>query len=182
MPHLRALRDRIHGEVCERGYNPRINVVHAVLWQRRARCEHAGDSARRLLAGERSARRGHGRGGREDAACATASCCATAPSTAPTAFPAPKARSSRAVSGWPTTTPSPDESKRPNTCFERLLGLRNHLGLLAEEYDPALKRQLGNFPQAFSHLALIFTARVIDTMRRKGQAPTHEDVTRFTTA
>ena len=45
--------------------------------------------------------------------------------------------------------------------FERLLGLRNHLGLLAEEYDPRLQRQVGNFPQAFSHLALIFTAQVI---------------------
>jgi GH15 family glucan-1,4-alpha-glucosidase len=43
--------------------------------------------------------------------------------------------------------------------FERLLSLRNDVGLLAEEYDPSSKRQLGNFPQAFSHLALINTAR-----------------------
>jgi len=43
--------------------------------------------------------------------------------------------------------------------FGRLLSLRNDVGLLAEEYDPAAKRQLGNFPQAFSHLALINTAR-----------------------
>ena len=42
--------------------------------------------------------------------------------------------------------------------FERLLALRNDVGLLAEEYDPVEKRQLGNFPQAFSHLALINTA------------------------
>jgi GH15 family glucan-1,4-alpha-glucosidase len=42
--------------------------------------------------------------------------------------------------------------------FERLLSLRNDVGLLAEEYDPSAKRQLGNFPQAFSHLALINTA------------------------
>jgi GH15 family glucan-1,4-alpha-glucosidase len=42
--------------------------------------------------------------------------------------------------------------------FERLLSLRNDVGLLAEEYDPAARRQLGNFPQAFSHLALIGTA------------------------
>ena len=42
--------------------------------------------------------------------------------------------------------------------FERLLALRNDVGLLAEEYDPADKRQLGNFPQAFSHLALINSA------------------------
>jgi GH15 family glucan-1,4-alpha-glucosidase len=42
--------------------------------------------------------------------------------------------------------------------FERLLALRNDVGLLAEEYDPRERRQLGNFPQAFSHLALINTA------------------------
>jgi GH15 family glucan-1,4-alpha-glucosidase len=43
--------------------------------------------------------------------------------------------------------------------FERLLGLGNDLGLLAEEYDPAARRLLGNFPQAFSHVMLINTAR-----------------------
>ena len=44
------------------------------------------------------------------------------------------------------------------TLFERLLGLTNDLGLLAEEYDVARQRQVGNFPQAFSHLALINAA------------------------
>jgi GH15 family glucan-1,4-alpha-glucosidase len=47
------------------------------------------------------------------------------------------------------------------TLFDRLLALRNDLGLLAEEYDVAHKRQVGNFPQAFSHLALIVAARDI---------------------
>jgi GH15 family glucan-1,4-alpha-glucosidase len=42
--------------------------------------------------------------------------------------------------------------------FERLLGLCNDVGLLAEEYDPAAQRLLGNFPQAFSHVGLINTA------------------------
>ncbi len=42
--------------------------------------------------------------------------------------------------------------------FERLLGLANDVGLLAEEYDPAARRFLGNFPQAFSHVALVDTA------------------------
>jgi len=42
--------------------------------------------------------------------------------------------------------------------FERLLELRNDLGLLAEEYDTRLRRQVGNFPQAFSHVALVNTA------------------------
>jgi len=42
--------------------------------------------------------------------------------------------------------------------FERLLALRNDLGLLAEEYDPIAKRFAGNFPQAFSHIGLVNTA------------------------
>jgi GH15 family glucan-1,4-alpha-glucosidase len=42
--------------------------------------------------------------------------------------------------------------------FERLLDLRNEVGLLSEEFDPVAERQLGNFPQAFTHLALINTA------------------------
>jgi GH15 family glucan-1,4-alpha-glucosidase len=42
--------------------------------------------------------------------------------------------------------------------FERLVGLTNDVGLLSEEYDPAAKRFLGNFPQAFSHVALVNTA------------------------
>jgi GH15 family glucan-1,4-alpha-glucosidase len=42
--------------------------------------------------------------------------------------------------------------------FERLLGLANDVGLLAEEYDPHLKRQVGNFPQAFTHVGLVNTA------------------------
>jgi GH15 family glucan-1,4-alpha-glucosidase len=45
--------------------------------------------------------------------------------------------------------------------FERLLELRNDVGLLAEEYDPVSRRMLGNFPQAFSHLALIDAAQAL---------------------
>ena len=42
--------------------------------------------------------------------------------------------------------------------FERLLALRNDLGLLSEEYDPLAGRLVGNFPQAFSHVSLINSA------------------------
>jgi GH15 family glucan-1,4-alpha-glucosidase len=45
--------------------------------------------------------------------------------------------------------------------FERLVGLCNDVGLLSEEYDPRACRQLGNFPQAFSHLALVDAAQAL---------------------
>ena len=54
--------------------------------------------------------------------------------------------------------------------FERLLGLANDVGLLAEEYDPRAKRLVGNFPQAFSHLALIGSALDIQASRSDGKA------------
>ena len=50
--------------------------------------------------------------------------------------------------------------------FERLLSLRNELGLLAEEYDPGLDRLVGNFPQAFSHIGLVNTALRLDAALR----------------
>src|SRR5262245_20387270 len=46
--------------------------------------------------------------------------------------------------------------------FDRLLSIKNHLGLLAEEYDPIAGRHIRNFPQGFSHFALIYTAGVIE--------------------
>jgi GH15 family glucan-1,4-alpha-glucosidase len=63
-----------------------------------------------------------------------------------------------------------DEAK---ALFERLLSLRNDLGLLAEEYDPVARRHLGNFPQAFSHVALVNTAH--NLMRVRGPAKSRAD-------
>jgi GH15 family glucan-1,4-alpha-glucosidase len=63
--------------------------------------------------------------------------------------------------------------------FERLLGLSNDLGLLAEEYDVERRRQVGNFPQAFSHLTLIgaayaLAAAQMETEAAQQTAPTME--------
>ncbi len=59
--------------------------------------------------------------------------------------------------------------------FERLLGLRNDVGLLSEEYDTAAHRQIGNVPQAYSHVGLINTARRLSgtpaTAGDHGRAP-----------
>jgi GH15 family glucan-1,4-alpha-glucosidase len=52
-----------------------------------------------------------------------------------------------------------DEAER---LFERLLALRNDLGLLSEEYDTTSDRLVGNFPQAFTHLALVDAALTLD--------------------
>jgi GH15 family glucan-1,4-alpha-glucosidase len=52
--------------------------------------------------------------------------------------------------------------------FERLLALRNDVGLLAEEYDPRLRRQVGNVPQAFTHVGLVNTAL---NLCRPGEGP-----------
>ena len=57
--------------------------------------------------------------------------------------------------------------------FERLLGLRNDVGLLAEEYDVAADRQLGNFPQAYSHLALVNSA--LNLANARNRPPRLED-------
>ena len=51
--------------------------------------------------------------------------------------------------------------------FERLLDLRNDVGLLSEEYDPVGNRQLGNMPQAFTHLALVNAALALGAGRAR---------------
>jgi GH15 family glucan-1,4-alpha-glucosidase len=64
-----------------------------------------------------------------------------------------------------------DEARR---LFERLLALRNDVGLLAEEYDPRAGRLLGNFPQCFSHIALVNTAHNLT----RGSAPARQSASR----
>jgi GH15 family glucan-1,4-alpha-glucosidase len=62
-------------------------------------------------------------------------------------------------------------TKEARQLFERLLALRNDLGLLSEEYDPKEKRLLGNFPQAFTHVGLVNTAQALT---QKPDAPAKE--------
>jgi GH15 family glucan-1,4-alpha-glucosidase len=52
-------------------------------------------------------------------------------------------------------------TKEARELFERLVGLTNDVGLLSEEFDPVTGRQLGNFPQAFSHIGLVNTAMAL---------------------
>jgi GH15 family glucan-1,4-alpha-glucosidase len=66
--------------------------------------------------------------------------------------------------------------RRPESeaLFERLLALRNDVGLLAEEYDPRAKRMLGNFPQALTHMALVNTARLLSLPEHVAKAATEQ--------
>jgi len=54
--------------------------------------------------------------------------------------------------------------------FEKLLALRNDVGLFAEEYDPRARRMLGNFPQALTHMALVNTARLLSMPEQEAQS------------
>jgi GH15 family glucan-1,4-alpha-glucosidase len=62
-----------------------------------------------------------------------------------------------------------DRYDEARALFERLLSLRNDVGLLSEEYDPSAKRLIGNYPQAFSHLALITSAHNLTIARGPAQ-------------
>ena len=58
--------------------------------------------------------------------------------------------------------------------MDRLVGLSNHVGLLAEEYDPAGDRQMGNFPQAFSHLGLVRAADALQAAIQNQEPSEHD--------
>jgi GH15 family glucan-1,4-alpha-glucosidase len=172
LPHLRALRQRIHAEVCERGFNPRVGAFTqsygsdaldaSVLVMPHYGFLPASDPRVKgtVAAIEKRLMR-DGFVLRYD--------------TAATADGLPGSEGAfLACSFWLADNYAfAGRLAEAEQLFERLLGLRNHLGLFAEEYDPRLQRQIGNFPQAFSHLALIFTARVIDAVRqhREVRAP-----------
>ena len=70
--------------------------------------------------------------------------------------------------------------------FERLLALRNDVGLLSEEYDPARKRLVGNFPQAFSHIAMVNAAFDLEAdgakVRERSHRQVHRKPTKFSKA
>jgi GH15 family glucan-1,4-alpha-glucosidase len=66
-----------------------------------------------------------------------------------------------------------DDARR---LFERLLSLRNDVGLLSEQYDPAARRLVGNFPQAFSHIALVNSAHNLAGARKPAEQRSSQPV------
>jgi GH15 family glucan-1,4-alpha-glucosidase len=174
LPHLRALRERIHEEVCQRGFHPGVRaftqfygseVLDASVLLIPAMGFLPADDPRMLgtiRAVERNLLRDgfvlryetkhqvDGLPGTEGAFLACSFWLAD----------------NYALAG------RLDDAEK---LFERLLSLRNPLGLLAEEYDPILRRQIGNFPQGFSHLALIASAETISKRMPLGQQPAREE-------
>jgi GH15 family glucan-1,4-alpha-glucosidase len=168
LPHIRAVRERIHEEVCERGYNPRVGAFTQsygsdALDASVLLIAHTGflpPSDPRVQGTVRAIEQNLVRDGfvlRYDTKHGT--------DGLPGAEGAFLACSFWLADNYALGGRMADAEG----LFDRLLGLRNHLGLLAEEYDPRYKRQIGNFPQAFSHLALIFTARIIDECKKNGK-------------
>ena len=162
-PHMAALAERIHAEVCERGFNPSVgaftqsygstNLDASVLV-----IPHVGflpGSDPRVKGTVAAVEKGllrdgfvlryateHGTDGLPGTEGAFLAC-----------------------SFWLADNYAfTGRLKEAEALFERLLSLRNPLGLLSEEWDPILKRQISNFPQAFSHLALIMTAQIIEAV------------------
>jgi len=169
LPHLAALRERIHAEVCERGFNPRVGAFtqsygsdaldasvlviphYGFLPPHDPRMVSTVAAIEKNLLREGFVLRYATEAGTDGL-----------PGTEGAFL---------ACSFWLAENYAYvgriDEAE---AYMERLLGLRNHLGLYSEEYDPKLQRLIGNFPQAFSHLALINAAHVIESVRQGGEA------------
>jgi GH15 family glucan-1,4-alpha-glucosidase len=161
LPRLRALRERIHEETCARGFNPHINAFS----------QHYGSEALdasvlliphfgflpaddlRMMGTVAAIEKHLVRDG-----------FVLRYSTETGADGLPGSEGAfLACSFWLADNYAmAGRREEAEELFDRLLGLRNHLGLLAEEYEPRLQRQIGNFPQGFSHLALVTTARVLE--------------------
>ncbi len=161
LPRWRALRDRIHAEVCARGYNEQKKAFTQVYGS-----EHLDASILMMpLVGFLPATDVRVRSTVE----------AVERELAEDGFVLRYRTETNKIDGLPG-----DEgvfllctfwladclhllgrTEEARALFERLLALRNDVGLLSEEYDPKANRQLGNFPQAFSHVALVNTARIL---------------------
>jgi GH15 family glucan-1,4-alpha-glucosidase len=156
----RAMRDEVHQEVCEKGYDPVRNTFTqsygsaeldaATLLIPRVGFLPADDPRVSGTIDAVQAELGHGPGGLVHRYSTGGAAVDGLPGNEGTFL---------ACSFWLADalhmTGRTEEAKR---LFEHLLSLRNDVGLLAEEYDPVAERQLGNFPQAFSHIGMVSTA------------------------
>ncbi|MEV5339178.1 glycoside hydrolase family 15 protein [Streptomyces sp. NPDC052676] len=153
-----TLRDEVHREVCERGYDPARNTFTQSYGSRELdaalllipRVGFLPPDDPRVLGTIEAVRKELGHGGLMRRYTALRTTVDGLPGDEGTFL---------VCSFWLADalhlTGRTDEARE---LFERLVGLVNDVGLLAEEYDPSTGRQLGNFPQAFSHIGLVNTA------------------------
>jgi len=153
-----TLRDEVHREVCERGYDPARNTFTQSYGSRELdaalllipRVGFLPPDDPRVLGTIEAVRKELGHGGLMRRYTALRTTVDGLPGDEGTFV---------VCSFWLADalhlTGRTDEARE---LFERLVGLVNDVGLLAEEYDPSTGRQLGNFPQAFSHIGLVNTA------------------------
>jgi GH15 family glucan-1,4-alpha-glucosidase len=166
LPHLSALRGRIHAEVCERGFNPRVGAFTQSYGSDELDASvllipHFGflPGTDPRVRGTVAAVEKHLLRDGFVLRYATESGNDGLPGTEGAFL---------ACSFWLADNYAmTGRQSEGEELFVRLLGLSNHLGLLSEEYDPRLQRQIGNFPQAFSHLALIMSAQVLEAASQK---------------
>jgi GH15 family glucan-1,4-alpha-glucosidase len=168
LPHLYALRERIHSEVCERGFNPRVGAFTQSYGSDALDASvlvipHFGflPASDPRMQGTVAAI--------EKELVRDGFVLRYSTQTGNDGLPGSEG-AFLACSFWLADNYAfAGRIQDAERMFDKLLGLRNHLGLLAEEYEPRVHRQIGNFPQAFSHLALIMTARAIDSFRMHGE-------------
>jgi GH15 family glucan-1,4-alpha-glucosidase len=166
LPHVQALAERIHAEVCDRGFNPRVGaftqsygsdlldasvlvIPHVgFLPGSDPRMQGTVAAIEKTLLRDGFVLRYATEGGADGL-----------PGTEGAFL---------ACSFWLADNYAfAGRMGEAEALFERLLGLRTPLGLLSEEYDPKLQRLISNHPQAFSHLALIMTAQIIESIAHK---------------
>ena len=159
----RGLRDTIYRDVCENGFDVSQTVSSSPMarncsmpasccCRRWAFCRHRTRASRHIAAIENHMMR-DGFVLRHD------------PREVSEESSRSKARSSPAAYGSPTPMCWRATSHKAQALFDRVVGVANDLGLLAEEFDSGEGRQTGNFPQALTHIALINTAH--NLMRRQ---------------
>ena len=153
------VRDEIHREVCERGYDPERRTFTQYYGSRELDASVLNIPLVGLPAGHRRARHRHDRRGRARARPRRLRLALLDRRDRRRAGRATRASSSPARSGSSARSRATAASTRRARCSSGCVGLANDLGLLAEEYDVGRRRQVGNFPQAFSHLTLILAAR-----------------------
>src|SRR5215218_4199879 len=160
LDHWKQIRDEIHAEVCERGYDPGRRTFTQYYGSRELDASVLNIPLVGFLPGTDDRVTGTidavwGELGRDSFVSRY--------STAETDDGLPGDEGQfLACSFWLVSALALNgRSDEARTLFERLTGLANDLGLLAEEYDVGRRRQVGNFPQAFSHLTLVLAARAI---------------------